>query len=123
MNLTQLAAFREVMLTGSASAASRNLNRTQPGISAAIASLEEELGLKLFERRGGRLHAVPEAHYLLSEATEVLTRVENAKRTLTNLRDLQYGSIRIVSMPGPSVFLLPDCLLYTSDAADDLYTV
>jgi DNA-binding transcriptional LysR family regulator len=51
---------------------------------------------------------VPEAHYLLAEATEILTRVENSKRTLTNLRELQHGSIRVVSMPGPSVFLLPD---------------
>jgi DNA-binding transcriptional LysR family regulator len=108
MNFAQLAAFREVMLTGSVSAASRNLNRTQPAVSAALASLENDLGLKLFERRGGRLHAVPEAHYLMSEATEILTRVENSKRTLTNLRDLQHGSIRVVSMPGPSVFLLPD---------------
>ncbi len=108
MNLSQLAAFQEVMLTGSASAASRNLNRTQPAISAAIAGLESELGLKLFERRGGRLHPVPEAYYLMTEATEILTRVENSKRTLSNLRDLQHGSIHIVSMPGPSVFLLPD---------------
>ena len=110
MNLSQLAAFKEIMLTGSASAASRNLNRTQPAISAALSALEDELGLKLFERRGGRLHPVPEAHYLMAEATEILTRVENSKRTLSNLRDLQHGSIQIVSMPGPSVFLLPDII-------------
>lgn len=119
MNLTQLAAFKEVMLTGSASSASRNLGRTQPAISASIASLEEDLGIKLFERRGGRLHPVPEAHYLMSEATEILARVENSKRTIANLRDRQQGSIRIVSMPGPSVFLLPDLVQrFVSDRED-----
>ena len=37
MNLKQLRAFREVMLTGSISEAARNLYRTQPAISSAIA--------------------------------------------------------------------------------------
>ena len=110
LNLTQLAAFREVMLTGSVSAAAHNLNRTQPAISSSISSLEKELGLELFERRSGRLHPGPEAHYLMAEATEILTRVDNSKRTLKNLRDLQQGTISIVSMPGPSVFLLPDII-------------
>ncbi len=108
MNLTQLSAFREVMLTGSLSAAARNLKKTQPAISASIASLERELGLELFERSSGRLHPVPEAHYLLTEASEILTRVDNSMRTLANMRDLQQGVIRIISMPGPSVFLLPN---------------
>ena len=108
MNLKQLAAFREVMLTGSVSAAARTLNRTQPAVSAAISTLEAELGLELFERRSGRLIPVPEAHYLLAEATEILTRVENSRRTLANLRNLQKGSIRAITVPGPSVFYLPE---------------
>ena len=45
MNIRQLAAFREVMLTGSMSEAARNLNRTQPAVSAQIAGLEDQVGL------------------------------------------------------------------------------
>ncbi len=107
MNIKQLRAFREVMLTGSVSEAARNLHRTQPAVSSQIAGLEEEIGLKLFIRRDGRLHPVPEAQYLLAESGEILERLDNVKQTLGDLRNLESGHIRIVAMPGPSVFLLP----------------
>ena len=107
MNLKQLSAFREVMLTGSVSEAARNLYRTQPAISSLIASLEQDVGFELFSRRGGRLHPVPEAHYLFEEANAILNRLTATERTMKSIRDLEQGTIRIVSMPGPAVFLLP----------------
>ena len=110
MNLKQLSAFREVMLTGSVSEAARNLYRTQPAISAMIASLEDDVGFELFERRGGRLHPVPEAHYLFEEANAILGRLESTARTIRSVRDLEQGTLRIVSMPGPAVFLLPNLI-------------
>ncbi len=108
MNFKQLNTFREVMITGSMSEAARNLNRTQPAVSAQIASLEDEVGLKLFERREGRLHPVPEAHYLHAEASTILERLSATEQTLRGVQNLEHGDIRIVSMPGPSVFWLPN---------------
>lgn len=110
LNLKQLSAFREVMLTGSVTQAARNLHRTQPAISAQIAGLEDEVGLKLFERHGGRLHPVPEAHYLLEEATAIIDRLNAAERTMKSIRGLDEGTIQMVSMPGPSAFLVPDLI-------------
>jgi DNA-binding transcriptional LysR family regulator len=107
VNLKQLYAFREVMLTGSVSEAARNLYRTQPAVSSMIASLENDLGFELFARRGGRLHPVPEAHYLLEEANAIVERLDLTQRTMKSIRDLERGTIRVVSMPGPAVFLLP----------------
>jgi DNA-binding transcriptional LysR family regulator len=110
MNIKQLTAFREVMLSGSVSAAARSLHRTQPSISAMIANLEEEIGFPLFIRSGGRLHPVPEARYLLAETSDILGRLDTVKQTMQSTRDLEHGVIRIVAMPGPSVFLLPDLI-------------
>ena len=110
MNLKQLSAFREVMLTGTVSEAARNLNRTQPAISSLIAGLEDDIGFKLFARRRGRLHPVPEAHFLFEEAGEIIGRLDAAERTIKSVRDLDRGTIRIVSMAGPSVFMLPDLI-------------
>ena len=107
MNLQQLAIFREIMTTGSMSAAARNLHRTQPAVSAALKALEDSLGMELFHREGRRLVPVPEARYLLSEATEVLNRLSAARANLEGMRDRVRGSLRIVAMPGPSAFLLP----------------
>lgn len=108
MNLQQLAVFREVMKTGSVSQAARNLNRTQPAISASLKTLEEDLQMQLFFREGRSLLPLPEAQYLLSEATEVLDRMSAAEQNLAALRDRQIGQLRIAAMPGPSAYLLPD---------------
>ncbi len=107
MNIKQLTAFREIMLCGSVSQAARNLNRTQPAISASLRTLESDLELKLFERSGGRLIPVPEAHYLLAEASEMIDRLKATEQNLRSLRQMEKGVLRIVAMPGPSVFLLP----------------
>lgn len=108
--MKHITAFNEVMLTGSISQAARNLHRTQPAISATISALEDELGCKLFERRGGRLHPVPEAHYLFEESAQILARLDAAERTIKSLVNLEQGTLRIVSMPGPTVSLLPQLI-------------
>jgi len=107
VNLKQLTAFREVMLTGSVSEAARNLFRTQPAISSQLSSLERELGNPLFVRRSGRLHPMPEAHYLFEEASSILDQLSATERNMKSLHDLKSGMLTIVCMPGPSVFFLP----------------
>ena len=110
MNIRKLTAFREVMITGSVSAAARNLNKSQPSISALIATLEADLGIVLFERQGGRLKPTSEAHLLLSETNQILARLESARQTMASVRDSHAGLVRIVSMPGPALFLLPELI-------------
>ncbi len=110
MNLKQMKAFREIMLTGSVSEAARNLNRTQPSISHQIAMLEDGLDMKLFERRAGRLHPVPEAQYLFEECKELLARIDLIDENMKRMKTMESGELRIVSMPGPSVFMLPEMI-------------
>ncbi len=110
MNIKQLKAFKEVMITGSVSKAATNLFRTQPAVSAQLTSLENEIGMALFERREGRLHPVPEAEYLLCEAVEILDKIENLEDNLTRVRNLETGKINIVSMLSPSIFFLPNLI-------------
>ncbi len=110
MNLKQITAFVQVMLCGSVSDAARNLHRTQPAISALIAALEADLGMALFERRGGRLHPVPEAHFLHEQCREILQRLEATRQTMRDISSFNVGRIQVASMPGPSVFYLPDLL-------------
>ena len=107
MNLTQLSAFRAVMTSASLSDAARKLGRTQPAVSLAIRSLEDTLGMKLFERRGRQLVPVPEAQYLLVEAERVLDRMTTVSRTMKSLAAGRAGSLRVSAMPGPSSFLFP----------------
>ncbi|MBT8154686.1 LysR family transcriptional regulator [Epibacterium ulvae] len=54
--------------TGSMARAAANLGSIQPAISLTLRSLEESLGIVLFDRDTRNLKPVPEANYLLSEA-------------------------------------------------------
>ena len=107
MNLWHLTAFREVMRTNSVTKAARNLGRTQPAVSNCISNLEQDVGYRLFERRNGRLHPVPEAQYLLTEAEEILSRMGALERTMKGIDGAIPYQVRLVCMPVLSEFFMP----------------
>ena len=124
MNIQQLKVFREVMKSGSLNSAAKNLHRSQPAISASLKSLENSLDIVLFKREGRRLLPKPEAYYLLTEAVEILERCRTTQQNLSLMRERVQGSIRIVSMPGPSSFLLPNFISkYLVEKADVKITI
>ena len=107
LSIRQLQCFREVMRSGSISEAARTLGRTQPAVSAMIASLEEELGLTLFERQRGRLIRKPEAQYFLQETELILERLAHSARVMQEVGDLQQGKLRIACLPAASNHMIP----------------
>jgi len=108
MNLRQLEAFHEVMLTGSVTKAARNMGRTQPAISMLIANLEGDIGYRLFERRNGRLLPVPEAQYLFEEARGILDRLAGLSRNMQGMATPEAGHLRIACMPVHAEYLMPE---------------
>jgi DNA-binding transcriptional LysR family regulator len=73
MDLRRLRAFVAVADHGTISKAAGVLNVTQPALSRQLASLEYELGFKLFERAGRALALTPRAEQLLGECRGLLT--------------------------------------------------
>ena len=78
------------------------MGRAQPAVSALIAAREESLDYQLFERRGGRLHPVPEAHYLFGGTRETLERLGRVRDTMREGRYTEHEVLRVASMPAPS---------------------
>ena len=107
MNLRQLEAVNEVMLTGSVTQAARNLGRTQPAVSALIVGLERSVGYNLFERRRGRLHPVPEALYLLDQSASILEDLGKLRHNMQDVGRLQTGHLRIACLPVFGEILMP----------------
>ncbi|WP_298921837.1 LysR family transcriptional regulator [uncultured Roseobacter sp.] len=120
MNFIQLNVFREVMESGSISQTAKKLGRTQPAITLAIKNLEKSLDIKLFERSGRRLLPVPEARYLLAEATEILDRMSTVSETMKSLRNAHSGSLVVAAMPGPSAFIFPRFVSDTMSENSDI---
>ncbi|WP_299472546.1 LysR family transcriptional regulator [uncultured Roseibium sp.] len=120
MNISQISAFRAVMTSSSISEAARKLGRTQPAVSLAIRSLEESLGLALFERKGRQMVPVPEAHYLHAESEEILDRLSSVTRTMRSLAGGNTGDLNVTAMPGPAAFIFPR---FVASVIDDLEKV
>lgn len=119
MNMSQITVFRAVMTSASLSEAARKLGRTQPAVSLAIKALEEDLGMNLFERQSRQLVPVPEAHYLLAETEDILSRVSTVSRTMRSFADGSAGALKVSTFPGVSGYLFPQFIAeFVADMKD-----
>ena len=72
MTFAQLRTFLEVARHGSIRGAASALFITEPSVSAAVASLEKELKVELFERVGRGIRATPAGEELARQVAELL---------------------------------------------------
>ncbi len=102
--LKGLRAFEESFLRGSYTAAAKSLNVQQPAISYQIKRLEDDLGVELFKKQGGRLVPTPEANDLfatLSQSFDAIRHVSNKLR-----RSAATPSLTIATYPGIGTYWL-----------------
>ncbi|HEY0706204.1 MAG TPA: LysR family transcriptional regulator [Polyangia bacterium] len=104
VTLDQLRALLAVVEEGSFSAAARKLRRVQSAISTAMANLEAQLGVPLWERskQGARLTAQGDA--VVTAARRVLSEVDGLRRLSA---DLAKGQEPAVSLCVDVLFPLP----------------
>ena len=87
-SLNQLGVFLAVVETGSFAAAGRRLGRATSAVSYAIANLEQQLGVQLFDRDQARKPALTEAGAaVLSEARSISVGVDNLRAKVKGLLD------------------------------------
>lgn len=110
LNLRHVEAFRAVMVAGSVVGAARLLNLTQPGVSRTIGLLELRLGYALFERRGRRLVATPEAEALYREIEPIYDRIERIAQVAQDIRYQRAGALRVATLPALAQWLVPHAI-------------
>lgn len=95
MELRHLRYFITVAELRSVRAASEQLHVTQPAISRQIQDLEEAIGAALFNRTSRGLTLTPAGEAYLSEAREILARVDAANRLARRIASGAQGHLRI----------------------------
>ena len=93
MTIRNLEIFTKVAELGSMSAAAKQLYITQPSVSLAIAEIEHEYDVKLFDRVGNRLRLTPTGQQLLEYTTSILLQYKEMERFLKD--ESHSSSIRI----------------------------
>ena len=107
LKLRQLEVFNALMEAGSVSRAAVQLNLTQPAVSIALSSLEEELGFRLFHRSKGYFAPTGEALLLHGEAEQTLMAVERVTNRAQEIRAGAVGGVSIASNGAAAINLLP----------------
>ncbi len=95
MNLKQLSYFEAICETGSVSAASQRCRIAQSALSYQIANLEEELGVRLFERRPRGMALTAEGDRLYEHARRISQAVDHAKTDLRALSGAVAGEVTV----------------------------
>lgn len=106
MNLRELEIFRAIMRGGSITEAARILNVSQPAVSTALRHAEDQLGMKLFRREGGRIHPTTEAKNLYPQVESLFEKMGAIQRYADDLREAHAGLVSVASTPTLSYSLL-----------------
>jgi DNA-binding transcriptional LysR family regulator len=95
LELRHLRYFTAVVRWNGYREAARQKNIAQPALSQAVAELEEELGLKLFNREKRRARLTPEGEVFYAEAMRVLEQADHAMETARRAARGEIGVLRI----------------------------
>ena len=109
MKLQQLHYIREVAKHGlNVSATAERLYTSQSGISKQIRMLEDELGLKIFQRGGKHLTEITQAgQVIISLAGEILDKVDKLKQVALEFTDENRGTLSIATTHTQARYVLP----------------
>ncbi len=108
MDIRQLRYVASTVRLGSVGAAAAEHFVTQPAVSLQLKKLEEELGQKLFVRRGRQLVPTDAGRALAERAEEVIQLLSALEADLGGLKELAAGTLRVGNTDAASVYVLPD---------------
>lgn len=110
MEIRVLRYFLTVVREQSITKASEVLHITQPTLSRQLAQMEEEVGVKLFDRGTRKITLTNEGLLLRRRAEEILQLVDKTEKELIEQEEQVEGKITIGSGEIASVQLLPTLL-------------
>ncbi|MDH3431417.1 MAG: LysR family transcriptional regulator [Gammaproteobacteria bacterium] len=110
MNFRHLEVFYAVMINGTVTAASRQLGVTQPSVTTTLKQAEASLGIRLFQREGGRLIPTDEARVLFDEAERAHEALAAVTIMARSMKLGLGGHVRVAAVPTLSMELLPDAI-------------
>lgn len=110
MELIQLLSFYQIAKTGSFSKASEHIFRSQSAVSHQIKNLEEELGIKLFDRLGKIIRLTEEGRILFDFCSGFFEDLDNLKKIYEDIQEGKCGNLTIVTSSAVITYILPNVI-------------
>lgn len=102
--------FLAVAEAGSIRAAARELNIVSSAVNRQLLTLEEDLGIRLFDRVGRGLRLSEAGKLLLRQVRETVDRHDDVVAELDTLRGLKRGRVRLATVESVATERLPRLL-------------
>ncbi len=106
----QMRAFVAVARRGNFTQGAKDVFLTQSAVSHAIKSLEEDLGVPLFQRVGRRAVLTPAGERLLQHCEEILNKMQHARTDLSQMPETGRQCLRIGAPMTVCQHILPGVL-------------
>jgi len=110
MNLDHLKTYIEVVTTGNFSEVAKKLGISQPAVSFQIQKLEQDLGVRLIDRKQKKLTLTEPGKRLLFFAQKVQDEYTGMLEDMNQLREDVVGNLFISASTIPGDFILPPML-------------
>lgn len=117
MEIRQLRRFLVLAEELHFSRAAERLHIAQPALSQELKSLEDRLGVRLFERSNRNVILTEAGHRLVNEATEVLERYDSAIAVMDSVRTNTDAQLRLGVSVGVDHALLTELLRTATEGA------
>lgn len=121
ITLRQVEVIRALMLRGTITGAAEFLNVTPPGISRLIKNTEQQLGIRLFERRGGVFLPAKEAKLFFEQVKEVYRGVENLGVAIDAIKIGDGANLSFAAAPSVAAYVTPKAVRRVCDIYPQLY--
>ena len=110
MSVAKYQIFLKTVERGSFTAAARELSFTQSGISHAINSLENELGVKLLSRNRGGVVLTADGRAVLPKIEKLCAAHHALMQSAASLRGMDAGLVKVATFSSVSAQWLPSIL-------------
>ena len=110
MSVAKYQVFLKTVECGSFTAAAREMNFPQSGVSHAIGSLEEELGVPLLIRSHGGVTPTADGRALLPYFEKMCAMQHQLEQQAADLRGLETGLVKVATFTSVSEKWLPNIL-------------
>ncbi|MUG44622.1 LysR family transcriptional regulator [Paenibacillus woosongensis] len=120
MELRQLLYTLKIAEERNFSRAADKLHIAQPSLSQQLSKLEQELGVKLFQRNTSTVELTHAGASFIKHARKIMDAVEQLRQEMDDISQLRAGRVVIGSMPITGSHLLPYVLPAFKEAYPDI---
>jgi len=106
----RLKVFQSVAKNLSFTKAAGELFITQPAVTKHIQEIEKDYGIRVFNRKGGKINLTPEGKVLFDYSNKILKLEQNLEEEFSRFKKIENGTLRLGASTTIAQYVIPGIL-------------